>query len=444
MMNALRAWWTKTDRMKELKKINLGYLLLSTLFYYSTVWEDIEWLCYLLYYGIPFLYLCYHYEWVIDCIRICMRSCLKYYLGAILFMALLSLVLPCLYQTYDFSYFLIRILQIGKEGLKILFLFLIFIRYISPEGDYLLFMKYFVLATCMYILGTCVIIAIPGLRDLLLQLNKADENTIRLAYLPSYITRFGWCGFSGFTYTLRCSLAAMFLCYIIYLQQEQSFTFHTILLMIVILGNFFFGRIGIAVTAIYVFLLFVVLWMKKRMLWKRLLLMMVITCGMLSIAFLLSEQVRIWLRWVFQSFINYSEQGSFSTTSTQSLKEMYFTPNGKTLLLGDGYYTDADGLYYMGTDVGLSRAVLFGGIGFQMLRYTLLGSLLFEYKRCLLVHLHRLLLLLPILFIIYEMKGESIWPIISIPFGVALLITYQKERKKSGETYGYFHHNSGL
>ena len=77
MMNALRAWWTKTDRMKELKKINLGYLLLSTLFYYSTVWEDIEWLCYLLYYGIPFLYLCYHYEWVIDCIRICMRSCLK-------------------------------------------------------------------------------------------------------------------------------------------------------------------------------------------------------------------------------------------------------------------------------------------------------------------------------------------------------------------------------
>ena len=47
MMNALRAWWTKTDRMKELKKINLGYLLLSTLFYYSTVWEDIEWLCYL-------------------------------------------------------------------------------------------------------------------------------------------------------------------------------------------------------------------------------------------------------------------------------------------------------------------------------------------------------------------------------------------------------------
>ena len=162
MMNALSAWWTKTDRMKELKKINLGYLLLSTLFYYSTVWEDIEWLCYLLYYGIPFLYLCYHYEWVIDCIRICMRSCLKYYLGAILFMALLSLVLPCLYQTYDFSYFLIRILQIGKEGLKILFLFLIFIRYISPEGDYLLFMKYFVLATCMYILGTCVIIAIPG------------------------------------------------------------------------------------------------------------------------------------------------------------------------------------------------------------------------------------------------------------------------------------------
>ena len=53
--------------------------------------------------------------------------------------------------------------------------------------------------------------------------------------------------------------------------------------------------------------------------------------------------------------------------------------------------------YYMGTDVGLFRAVLFGGIGFQMLRYTLLGSLLFEYKRCLPVHLHRLLLLLPCL-----------------------------------------------
>ena len=116
-----------------------------------------------------------------------------------------------------------------------------------------------------------------------------------------------------------------------------------------------------------------------------------VICAAVSYTHLDVYKRQIWLRWVFQSFINYSEQGSFSTTSTQSLKEMYFTPNGKTLLLGDGYYTDADGLYYMGTDVGLFRAVLFGGIGFQMLRYTLLGSLLFEYKRCLPVHLHRLL-----------------------------------------------------
>ncbi|WP_153798250.1 hypothetical protein [Foetidibacter luteolus] len=78
----------------------------------------------------------------------------------------------------------------------------------------------------------------------------------------------------------------------------------------------------------------------------------------------------------FEMFINYSEQGEFSSKSTSVLQTMFIFPdNMKTYLIGDGRYYQVAGdpgsSYYMGTDVGYLRLTYYFGI-FGMVCYFIL------------------------------------------------------------------------
>lgn len=74
---------------------------------------------------------------------------------------------------------------------------------------------------------------------------------------------------------------------------------------------------------------------------------------------------------VFQAFHNKRDQGKFITSSTDALfNRMYFPLEEKTILFGDGYYTNTDGSYYMRTDAGYMRNLLYFGIpGFVLLLF---------------------------------------------------------------------------
>ncbi|MBB6271533.1 hypothetical protein HDF26_001960 [Pedobacter cryoconitis] len=69
------------------------------------------------------------------------------------------------------------------------------------------------------------------------------------------------------------------------------------------------------------------------------------------------------LPWAFEMFQNDSG-GKLETASSNEVKTMYFTPPLKTLLIGDGYYVNPydNTRYYMDTDVGYMRHILFYGI----------------------------------------------------------------------------------
>jgi len=67
--------------------------------------------------------------------------------------------------------------------------------------------------------------------------------------------------------------------------------------------------------------------------------------------------------YAFEMFINLYETGSMSTRSSNHLQTMYFDVAEKTYLLGDGYWANPNGFgYYMGTDAGYMRHMLFYGI----------------------------------------------------------------------------------
>lgn len=69
--------------------------------------------------------------------------------------------------------------------------------------------------------------------------------------------------------------------------------------------------------------------------------------------------------YAFQIFYNYKDSGSFSTSSSDRVAEMWQISIGFfTYLLGDGRFSNPDGTYYGKIDVGYLRQILYGGIAF--------------------------------------------------------------------------------
>ena len=87
-----------------------------------------------------------------------------------------------------------------------------------------------------------------------------------------------------------------------------------------------------------------------------------------------SPQFQDMMRFGFEGFFNYFEEGHWSTGSTSTLETMYVWPdNFKTWLIGDGYFenqrndpnyigTATRAGFYMGTDVGYCRYIFYFGI----------------------------------------------------------------------------------
>ncbi|AXQ99037.1 hypothetical protein D0N37_15800 [Pseudoalteromonas piscicida] len=73
--------------------------------------------------------------------------------------------------------------------------------------------------------------------------------------------------------------------------------------------------------------------------------------------------------WMFELFINFFESGTLKTSSSDSLKTLFFMPTEYTILFGDGLYLSDEGEYYKQTDVGFLRLILFGGLIHNLVFY---------------------------------------------------------------------------
>lgn len=104
------------------------------------------------------------------------------------------------------------------------------------------------------------------------------------------------------------------------------------------------------------------------------LLVILITAPVCVFFYNTSLQFQEMMRFGFEGFFNYFEQGEWSTGSTSTLETMYVWPdNLKTWLIGDGYFenqrNDPNYIgaatrrgFYMGTDVGYCRYIFYFGI----------------------------------------------------------------------------------
>ncbi|PPL00839.1 hypothetical protein SAMN05444682_10759 [Parapedobacter indicus] len=140
------------------------------------------------------------------------------------------------------------------------------------------------------------------------------------------------------------------------------------LFTLLVIGTFFAGRTGFVGLLIAVIYYFIVMGQPLyRKFLQFLTIFLLIGLGGLSIYWVLPFEIQslvtgTLLPFAFEFLYSYFDEGTLTTVSTDMLSEMYFTIDWQTFIFGDGKYINPDGSYYLYTDAGYMRNILFYGI----------------------------------------------------------------------------------
>lgn len=122
------------------------------------------------------------------------------------------------------------------------------------------------------------------------------------------------------------------------------------------------------------------------------------------ILFFVSENFYNLITFAFQPVFSLFAKGTFEISSLSKMFDMYFAIPFKTLLVGDGMYTALEGGYYMNTDVGYMRVILYMGVvGFVLMLLLQISLMRINQGKEILLKWMTLLCLL-----VLNLKGEVI------------------------------------
>lgn len=334
------------------------------------------------------------------------------------FIVVNSIAVPIFHGTNEFSYIVIVFALVRKIFIYIFLLMLIIKKYGSYETTRL-FMLYYCLATCCYVIGSIILFALPPFKEIWLSMITPLKEGILDSY--GYTMRFGWSGFSGYRNTADCTLSLIFATYLysIYGKDKIKFNNYMIIMLLCFIGNLFYGRVGVLVSAICLLIDFVA---NRNIRGVKLIKSGAIFVIVFGFVALLANRITViheWVHWAISPFVNLFTTGKFNNASADTvLYKMIFFPGTKTLLFGDGIYVDKQsGLYYMSTDSGVMRILLFGGIGLAIVAYlTTYLSIKYSQKGA---KIYKMMLLL--FALIFEIKGDIYYEILSVMLAIALV-----------------------
>ena len=267
----------------------------------------------------------------------------------------------------------------------------------------------------------------------------SEHDRYMLDMIAKYAGRFGWNGFAGYGATFACSLgiylAIVYLHSIYIHKNEGSYLKYYSFIIVCLIGNFFYGRIGLVVSALII-LMFIA---KICFVNGRLGVFVGFFCagiGALLLLLLLKDKVSLMnsvYNWVFEPILNYLSGNGFSADSLDSLKTMYKLPSFSTFLIGDGFYTNlSTGGYYQSTDVGFLRLIYYWGIIPTVLLYILLIN---TFKKTFFYNSKFSYLTFVLLFVLFEMKGEVAISLTIYMICFLLLHSCSKPITTKGETH---------
>lgn len=341
------------------------------------------------------------------------------YLIIFLILVLLTYIVPITKNTLDFSY-------LSNYGYYFGRLFIL-TGTVILVGNFFQYINLIIDAIDTYVVFS-IILLIPTFHNSymrIVMLNNMSFQQMNDLYSNDYYTRFGLQGFSGFGCTIMSAIAILLCCYMIVeaVQFNRKKRTYIVKMIISIIGTALYGRSGflISLVIISITIIYLAIFYQKIMA----LLYFITGVIVIFILFIINagelEQINS-IRWMFEGFFNYLNYGHFTTTSSNHLSNMFVHPSLYTFLYGDGYYT-MGGQYYMSTDVGFLRPLLFWGIMGELLYYSLLVPVLNIIKRYLRCKNGVFFIVISLIFIfLFEFKGEVLLTFSEMLYAIAASI----------------------
>lgn len=272
---------------------------------------------------------------------------------------ILSIIWPVAHKTFDFGLsaaFLGLInLYIGTYIFFVLFLF---------GRDFRAIFKYFFYISIVQAFVILFMLFLPCFRDIIFEYFTNARHVMERS------------GFRGFglagelVYALSVGLS-FGLIYGLYFQFNDRFSWLRFLGIVVIAFSILFVARSAFVAIPFIFLLFFASLfngsnIRIRVFFRGLMLLslssFLIFILILYLKYNYYGVYEFLYRWSFELFVNLFDKGELSSDSTDHLMTMFFVPEFSTIMFGDARFSDGAGGYYMNTDSGYLRYLLYFGV----------------------------------------------------------------------------------
>lgn len=282
-----------------------------------------------------------------------------------------------IYNNGEFSYFGYWIVGLYGRVVTYVFLAIILMKWFKPNNVMKSFLLFFLVAIFLQTLSTMIFLFDYNIKNMWFSLLEHTSSNVNMMddMDGAYLTRVSFKGFSVFGDTIRCSLALILY---LYLKKRYKVPYKwDFLALFALLGNVFYGRSGLifslAFLLIYALLNLSVKNIKNICVYG--IVVFSVAAGIINFA----ESNPVYLnamKWVMDPFYSVVDSITYGSHvslghSSDNMMSMYFLPNENTILIGDGRFQEDDGHYYMRTDVGVMRHMLFYGVVGQSLGYLI-------------------------------------------------------------------------
>ena len=345
---------------------------------------------------------------------------------------ILILLAPLIHGTMDFSYFgeFITIVTAGLYCLAIC------VRICKTEGEDELsekFMRIFIYAMVLYVFSSIIAIVFPPYREFILKTVSMSDYARGVIQVEKYRTRIGFAGLSVYSSGIKCALANLFVLFFAFksLRERKKISFKIwFSYVLTILGEFLYSRtsllLSIILFVVFVFLVLtnlgrVTLFLKFVLLGAFIVLFAILLIGQF-------EGDNASLAWQLEVLVNMLNGRGFNATSLNIMKRMAFVPSIPTLLFGDGRYAGVNGGYYMSTDLGYMRSILYYGLFGFLFVVILVVITLKTIPGIRKEPEYRMLAIMSfIAFVVFEIKGECMGIFYPVIFTLMCCTSYSNE-----------------
>ncbi|MBE0471695.1 MAG: hypothetical protein IBX55_19570 [Methyloprofundus sp.] len=332
-----------------------------------------------------------------------------YFASVLLFLSIVSLVITIFHAAYDYSVSYAYMIFSLEALLGSYILYKIFLHKYNFKN----ILHLFIVVSLIQALVILAMFISEPVRDFIFSLTESKEELME---------RYG--GFRGFglagsvTYDLAVflSISLIFISYMV-LEAKKVSTFYIFSWVVIAAAVLMTGRsgwIGIVFSLIFLALNLPAKYTAGKMLLT--LSTLIIALSFSLVIYLLIYKTELYeilflkiIPYAFEMFINFYQTGSFSTASSDFLSGMYFVASEKTILIGDGFWKNPYGFgYYMSTDAGYMRHLLFYGVFFSLILYMVYLIGFYKILKCLPKTKNNIYLIgmITIFFFVAHYKGD--------------------------------------